>query len=75
MAVFDYVLKVIIYVWSKSQELQDKSVKLDRSEHYLLFCSVSVGMLFVNVGQGRHRCVVIYHLTAFYHSSAADGKL
>lgn len=77
MAVFDYVSKVlvIIYISSKSQELQDKSVKLDRSEHYLLFCSVSIGMLFVNVCQGRNCCVVIYHLSAFYHSLAADSKL
>lgn len=49
--------------------------KLDQSQHYFMCCSVCIGMLFVNVCQGRHCCAVIYHLTAFYHSSPADSKL
>lgn len=63
------------WLQSNSRGLQDKSVKLDQSNNYLLFCSVSMRMLFANVCRGRCCCVVIYHLAAFYHSSAVDSKL
>lgn len=75
MAVFDHVSKVLVFNIIQMIRIAGQMCKLDQYLHCFMCRFVCIGMLFVNVCQGRYCCVVIYHPPAFYHSSPAESKL